>query len=142
MLCHSHFPSVFDQINNILTKFIWNNKKARLQLKLLYLLCGRGYLRLPNLRWYDWSAQLHSATLYLHSDIPPAWVNIQQTTTSHLPLKLYLCLADLKTLRKKTKNPFLKNAINIYYHVHQHGWWVRMFPCKQSCAFWVYTQKT
>lgn len=28
--------------------------------------------------------------------------------------------ADFKTLRKKTKKHFLKNVIDIWYHVHQH----------------------
>ena len=110
----------FDKINNILAKFIWNNKKARLRLKLLYLPHDRGGLRLPNLRWYYWSAQLHSASFYFSSDILPAWVNIEQTTTSELPLKLYLYSADLKTLKKKTRNPFVKNTITIWYRVHQH----------------------
>lgn len=64
--------SFFDRINNILAKFIWNNKKAGLRLKLLYMPYERGGLRLPNLQWYYWSAQLHSASFYFNSDILPA----------------------------------------------------------------------
>lgn len=95
----------FDKIKNILAKFIWNNKKARLWLKLLYLPYERGGFSLPNLLWYYWSAQLHSASFYFSSDILPTWVNIEQTTTSEQPLKLYLYSVD-KTLKKKKKESF------------------------------------
>lgn len=103
-------------------KFIWNSKKSRLRLRLLYLPYKRGGLRLPNMKWYYWSTQLHSAMFYFSTDSSPtpAWVNIEQMSIPNLPVKLYLYSADPKTLRGTIENPFLKNTIDIWYKAHQH----------------------
>ena len=59
--------------------------------------------------------------MYYFSVAPfPAWVTIEQISTSGLPLKLYLYSASIKKLLKQTKNPFLKNTISVWYSAHQH----------------------
>lgn len=112
--------SYFDKLNLIFSKFIWNNKKSRLRLRLLYLPYERGGLQVPNLKWYYWSAQLRSAMFYFTEESLPAWVKIEQASIKNLPLKLYLYSADQKTLKKITENPFLKNTIVIWFKAHQH----------------------
>lgn len=112
--------SFFDNLNKVFSRFVWNNKKARLRLRLLYLPYERGGLQLPNLRWYYIAAQLTSASYYFHTDAPPIWVTIEQQSIPNLPLSSYLYSANLKTQRKQTKNPFLKNTINIWYNAHKH----------------------
>lgn len=107
-------------MNNIFRKFIWNANKPRLRLRLLYLPYERGGLRLPNLKLYYWSAQLRSAMFYFSTETHPSWVNIEQASILNLPLKLYLYAADPKILKKTTKNPFLKNTIDIWYKAHQY----------------------
>lgn len=109
----------FHNINNMLSQFIWNNKKARLQLRLLYLPYERGGLQLPNLKLYYWAAQLRLAMYYFSVALPPAWVTIEQMSTPGLPLKLYL-YSSIKKLIKQTKNPFLQNTISVWYSAHQH----------------------
>lgn len=101
-------------------QFIWNNRKARLRLKLLYLPYERGGLQLPNLRWYYMAAQLTAASYYFYTAAPTAWVNIEQESVPDLPLKLYLYSSDIKTLKKHTKNPFLKNTISVWHAAHKH----------------------
>ncbi len=110
----------FHNINGMLNQFIWNNKKARLQLRLLYLPYERGGLQLPNLKMYYWSAQLRIAMHYFSMAPPPAWVTIEQMSTSVLPLKLYLYSTSVKKLIKQLKNPFLRNTISVWYSAHQH----------------------
>lgn len=112
-------PSNFHKkIDSIFTQFIWNNRKGRLRLKLLFLPYERGGLRVPNLKWYYWAAQLSSAMYYFSSSTPPAWVNIEQKSVSDLPIKQYLYSSDVKTLKKQTRNPFVKNTISVWYAAH------------------------
>lgn len=55
-------PNMFyDKLNKLLAQFIWNDRKARLRLRLLHLPYERGGLQLPNFRWYYMAAQLTSA---------------------------------------------------------------------------------
>lgn len=109
----------FKEINKILCRFIWNNRKSILRLRLLYLPYDRGGLQMPNLLWYYWAAQLRCAMFYFLTQSPPAWVSIEQTI-SKLPLRLYLYSSDPKTLKKQTTNPFLKNTIDIWFKAHKH----------------------
>lgn len=84
----------FDELNTVLNRFIWNNKKPRLRLRLLYLPYERGGLQLPNFKLYYWSAQLHSAIFYFATETPPAWIKIEQLETK-LKLNLYLYKKNL-----------------------------------------------
>lgn len=111
--------SFFKEVNVILCKFIWNNRKSRLRMKLLYLPYDRGGLQMPCLQWYYWAAQLRCAMFYFSKQPLPTWVSIEQTI-SKLPLNLYLYSANLKTLKRQTANPFVKNTIDIWFKVHRH----------------------
>lgn len=110
----------YDKLNQLFGRFIWNDRKARLRLKLLYLPYERGGLQFPNLRWYYMAAQLTSASYYFCTTTPPAWVSIEQQSTQDLPLNLYLYSSSIKTLKKHTKNPFLKNTISVWHAAHKH----------------------
>lgn len=112
--------SFFDSVNKLFNQFIWNNKKARLRLQLLYLPYERGGLQVPNLRWYYMAAQLTSATHYFCPTTPPAWVDIEQKSVPDLPLHTFLYSSDTKALRKNTRNPFLKNTIIIWHAAHKY----------------------
>src|SRR4029434_6634496 len=52
--------SLFTRIKKLFTNFIWQNKRPRLRLSLLYLPYDRGGLKCPNIQWYYWAAQLRS----------------------------------------------------------------------------------
>lgn len=66
------------------------------------------------------AAQLASASYYFCTAKPPAWVSIEQESTSGLPLNLYLYSSDIRALRKHTKKPFLKNTILVWYSACKH----------------------
>uniref|UniRef100_A0A3B5R0Z3 Reverse transcriptase domain-containing protein n=1 Tax=Xiphophorus maculatus TaxID=8083 RepID=A0A3B5R0Z3_XIPMA len=112
--------SFYDSLDKLFNQFIWSNRKARLRLKLLYLPYERGGLQVPNLRWYYMAAQLTSATHYFCPTTPPAWVDIEQQSVPDFPLNTFLYSSDLKTLKKTTKKPFLKNTIINWYAAHKH----------------------
>ena len=98
--------------------FIWNNRRHRLRLTLLYLPYDRGGLKLPNFQWYYWAAQLRSIMYYFSPDPVPAWVDIEAfSLTPKLPLNSYMYSPNVKKLREQTSNPFVLNMINVWYTI-------------------------
>lgn len=113
-----HIPaSFFSSLNKNFTTFIWNNKRPRLRLSLLYLPYDRGGLRLPNMKLYYWAAQLCAATSYFSPIDIPSWIHIENDTLE-LCLKSYIYSAEIKHLLKNTKNPFVRNTIFIWHQAH------------------------
>ena len=107
-------PSLFNFLKKLFSNFIWNNKRPRLRLSLLYLPYDRGGLQLPNLEWYYWAAQIRAAMFYFERNHPPAWVSIEAHLTN-IPLNLYIFSAKKHKLIKHTKNPFLKNTLMVWH---------------------------
>lgn len=103
----------FTKAKTIFIKFIWNNRRARLCLSLLYLPYDRGGLCVPNLKWYYWAAQLSAASCWFSTTTLP-WVNLERTSTT-LPLSTYLYSAKYKDLMKDTPNLFVKNTIRVWF---------------------------
>ena len=113
-------PSFFTRMNKLFTNFIWNEKKSRLRLSLLFLPYERGGLKLPNLYWYYMAAQLRAAMFWFSNTTCASWVQIERSTTSALPLNLYLYSDSIKKLKSKTKNPFVKNTIEIWFKAQKY----------------------
>ena len=113
--------SLFTKLKKMFTTFIWNGKRPRVRLSLLYLPYDRGGLKMPNIQWYYWAVNLRSIMYYFTSESTPAWLEIEKSSvTPKLPLNLYMHSADLKTLRKQTNNPFVLNSIRIWYEVRKY----------------------
>uniref|UniRef100_A0A3B3YM34 Reverse transcriptase domain-containing protein n=1 Tax=Poecilia mexicana TaxID=48701 RepID=A0A3B3YM34_9TELE len=113
-----HIPaSFFSSLDKAFNKFIWNNKRSRLRLSLLYLPYDRGGLRVPNIKLYYCAAQLCAASCYFSTGDIPCWVQIENNSVT-LPLTSYFYSAELKYLLKNTKNPFLKNTISVWHYSH------------------------
>lgn len=107
----------FVTLKKMFTRFIWNNKRPRLRLSLLYLPYERGGLKLPNIKLYYWAAQLCSAMYYFIETDPPAWIDIEKNEIT-TPLQMYLYSSPVKVLKKYTNNPFLRNSICVWYEAH------------------------
>ena len=52
---------------------------------------------------------------------PLAWLTIERTTTTDIPLRSYLYAAHVKKLKKETENPFAKNTLSVWHEVHTYG---------------------
>lgn len=113
-------PSFFSKIRKLMSNFIWSNRKPRLRLSLLYLPYDRGGLQLPNFQWYYWAAQLRATMFWFSEEIDLPWLHIELLASSELTLNSFLYSAPLKTLLKKTVNPFVKNTIGVWYEVHKY----------------------
>lgn len=81
-------PGMFSQIKKLLLRFIWNNRKPRLRLSLLYLPYDRGGLKCPNFQLYYWAAQLRSMMFYYTNHLPH-WVDMESQGL-HLELPSYI----------------------------------------------------
>ncbi len=109
-------PSLFTRTRKLFTNFIWQNKRPRSRLSLIYLPCDRGGLQCPNIQWYYWAAQLRSIMFYFSSENTPAWIDLESCSVRpSLPLNLFLHSADQKSLRKNTDNPIILNTIDIWF---------------------------
>lgn len=132
--------SLFTRIKKLFTNFIWQNKRPRLRLSLLYLPYDRGGLKFPNIQWYYWAAQLRSIMFYFSSESPLAWMELEScSVTPSLPLHLYLYSADRKNLRKNTDNPIVLNMINVWFdtckYLNINSSWSRFSPIWGNANF-------
>ena len=77
--------STFKTINNWLSKFIWQNKRPRIRLKIMLCTKENGGLDLPNLKKFYWAAQLQSLVAWLSQDNDTIWVRMEQSDSLNLP---------------------------------------------------------
>lgn len=132
--------SLFTRTKKMFTNFIWQNKRPRLRLSLIYLPYDRGGLQCPNIQWYYWAAQLRSIMFYFSSENKPAWVDLESRSVSpSLPLHLFLYSADRKSLRKNTNNPIVLNMIDIWFdtskYLNSNPSWSRFSPIWGNANF-------
>lgn len=104
-------------MKQLFTKFIWNNRRSRLRLSLLYLPYERGGLQLPNLQWYFWAAQIRAAMHWFSPEPYLPWVQTESACSKDLRLDTYLYSAPVKKLKRSTDNPFVRNTINVWHKV-------------------------
>lgn len=69
---------VFNNLDKILSKFIWQNKRPRIRLKTLQLSKSNGGLNLPNLKFYFWAAQIKPLIDWIQDNTDTRWVNIEK----------------------------------------------------------------
>lgn len=97
--------NLFPLLKNIFVSFLWNNKRQRLRLSLLYLPYDRGGLKCPNPLWYYWAAQLRTMMHYFTDKSLPPWMNIENCSVP-LPLPQYIYSAKAEMLKKKDKKSY------------------------------------
>ena len=108
--------SLFTRTRKLFTNFIWQNKRPRLHLALIYLPYDRRGLQCPNIQWYYWATQLRSIMFYFSSEKTPAWIDLESCLVRpSLPLHLFLYSVDRKSLGKNTDNLIVLNMIDIWF---------------------------
>ncbi|CAI5652659.1 unnamed protein product [Oreochromis niloticus] len=111
--------NLFSQLRTLFIKFLWKNRRPRLRLSLLYLPYDRGGLKCPNPLWYHWAAQLRTLMFYYSEENVPLWREMEGYALN-LPFPIYLYSANLKKLKRNTKNPMVKNMIAVWHQVKTH----------------------
>lgn len=107
----------FQKMQSAFISFIWNNKAARISIKVLYLPYNKGGLNLPNLKLYYLAAQLGQIHLWF---LPSScsWVKIEMFDSLPYNLK-YLPYFDIGVAKKITQNPVILNSISIWKMAHK-----------------------
>lgn len=70
--------STFKMLDKSISRFLWQNKKARIKYKTLLAPQNKGGLNLPNLRNYYWAAQVRALILWVTKDKDVIWVEMEQ----------------------------------------------------------------
>lgn len=69
----------FDNLDKLISKFIWQGRRPRVRLKTLQLLKSQGGLKLPNFRHYFWAAQLRPIIIWIQDFSDSRWLNIEKS---------------------------------------------------------------
>ncbi|XP_029281275.1 uncharacterized protein LOC115003560 [Cottoperca gobio] len=112
-------PNLFSKLRKSFFIFLWNNKRARLRLTLLYMPYDRGGLACPNPLWYYWATQLRTTMFYFANDNLPAWREME-CQFLELPLPIYLYSTSLKKRIKKPTKPITRNMIRVWHEVRKY----------------------
>lgn len=75
--------SVFNMLDKLISKFIWQKKKPKIRFKTLLLSKEKGGLDLPSLKHYYWTAQLSAVVAWVGNDSESGWA-IKGTSLSNL----------------------------------------------------------
>ncbi|KAG7519555.1 hypothetical protein JOB18_011322 [Solea senegalensis] len=67
-----------DDLDKMISKFIWQKKRPRIRLKTLQSPKSDEGLKLPNLRYYFWAAQMKPLILWIQNDTCTRWLNIEK----------------------------------------------------------------
>lgn len=107
---------IFTKMSTLMRNFIWNKKRSRIRLSLLYLPYDGGGLKCPNLYWYYLATQLRTIMFYFSNKKNPSWVEMEACSIE-LPLTTYIYSDNPKQLKSGTNNPIVRNMIDIWYEV-------------------------
>ncbi len=101
-------------LDKLISKFIWQKKKPRIQFRTLLLSKEKGGLGLPNLKYYYWAAQLTAVVAWITNDKESGWVEIEQSTIKGTPLSI-LPFLNIKLFPKiKIDNEWIKHTLKIW----------------------------
>ena len=112
-------PNFFPRAKKMFTNFIWNNRRPRLRLSLLYLPYDRGGLQCPDLTLYFWAAQLRTLMFYFTTESAPAWRDVESSSLE-LSFPTYIYSDTYKKLKTKTCNPIVKSMIRVWQEVNKY----------------------
>lgn len=113
--CLSWFSSsTFKILDKIMSKFIWQNKKARIKYKTLLCPKERGGLNLPNLKNYYWAAQFKAIIMWIIKETDAVWVGMEQSSCQHAPLESLPFLNETTWKKLKIGNDWIRVTMKIW----------------------------
>lgn len=78
--------STFTFLDKLVSKFIWQNRRPRVRLKVFCALKDKGGLALLHFRRYYWAAQLGKLVSWMRLDMDTKWVHIEQGSVKNVSL--------------------------------------------------------
>lgn len=82
-------PTRFKLLDRLVSQFIWQNKRARVRLKVLCLHKEKSGLSLAHLRSYYWAAQLRLLVSRMSLDMDTKWVQREQSSVNNVSLSAF-----------------------------------------------------
>jgi hypothetical protein len=106
--------AAFGNLDNLILRFVWQNKKARVRLKTLLLPKQKGGLNLPNIKYYYWAAQMRTLKAWMTNDIETGWVDIEQNSFPSVPLGALPFMSPASWKKLKIDNEWIKFTVKTW----------------------------
>lgn len=111
--------STFRMLEKRISKFIWQNKRPRVRLKVLMSSKQKGGLGLPNLKLYYWAAQLRAMVAWIARG-EMGWVSIEQSSLPGIALDTLPFLSQQSQKKIKVKNMYTKYTLKVWNTIQRH----------------------
>lgn len=106
--------STFKYLDRLISKFICQNKRRRVRLKVLCTHKEKGGLAMPHFRSYYWAAQFRILVLWIRLDLDTKWVQIEQGSITNASISA-LPFLKAKVWRKlKIRNEWVNYTLEVW----------------------------
>ena len=110
----------FNQLNKVVSAFLWQNKNPRVKLSSLQAPYDKGGLNLPNFRCYYLACQFRPLWIWLHAENSEVrWLSLEQKELGSTPLSTVPFLGSRKCLSVLTKNPIVLCTFEAWQESHK-----------------------
>ncbi len=102
------------------TKFIWNDKRARIRLRTLQQPKYSGGLAVPDFKLYYWSFQITQLTIWCKANVVTPWHQIEKEIVKpHRLTDILFCGLKPRSVCRKF-GPIIGNSLKIWSAVQKH----------------------
>ena len=98
----------------IISKFVWNIRKARIRYRTLLCPKEKGGLNLPNLKNYYLAAQLRAIIMWITKDADALWVGMEQNSCKNIPIESLPFLSEVILKRLKVGNVWIRGKMKVW----------------------------
>ena len=106
----------FQELDKLISRFIWQGKKPRIRFKTLQLAKDKGGLSLPNIKNYYQAVHIKILVNICNPSYKAKWKDIECQISSDIPLQAIIGDSGLVNSLKDT-NPLIKMSIKIWHRV-------------------------
>lgn len=108
------------KLDKIISRFLWQNKKARVKYKMLLGKKEKGGLNLPNLRNYHWAAQLRALIMWITKEKDSIWVEMEQNSCQKVSLESLPFLNERAWRGLRVGNEWIKGTMKTWSAVRKN----------------------
>lgn len=106
----------FQELDKLISRFIWQGKKPRIRYKTLQLAKDKGGLALPNIKNYHQAAQIKILVNICNPSYKAKWKDIECQISSDIPIQAIIGDSGLINCLKDV-NPWIKMSMRTWHRV-------------------------
>ena len=106
--------ATFTFLDKLVSKFIWQNKRPRVRLKVLCACKDKGGLALSHFRSYYWAAQLGKLVSWMRLDIDTKWIHIDQGSVKNISLSTLPFLNSKVRRKLRIQNEYVNHTLKVW----------------------------